>query len=138
MNLSHLQTFDLLYVGTPYSRYPGGIELAFIDTCKLTARLLQVGLKAYSPIAHMHPVSIYGDIDPMDHSIWLPIDKVMMDKADAMLVAMMTGWETSKGIRHEIQAFVEAGKPVYFMSPDDLSYEPQSLDEREQMRGRAA
>lgn len=138
MKLENLKKFDLLYVGTPYSKYPGGIEVAFIDACKLTARLLQdASLKVYSPIVHMHPVAMHGGIDPMDHSVWLAIDAAMMDKSDAMIVAMMPGWESSYGIRHEIQAFVEAGKPVYFLSPDDLSYEPQTLEEREQLRSEA-
>lgn len=134
MNLSRLKDVDLLYIGTPYSRYPGGFEVAYVDTCRLTARLLQAGLRAYSPICHMHGVAIHGGIEPGNHDVWLPIDQAMMDKSDAMIVAMMPGWETSKGIRHEIQAFVEAGKPVYFLSPDDLSYEPQTLEEREQFR----
>jgi len=140
MKIESLKKFDLLYVGTPYSKYPGGIEVAFIDACRLTAQLLTEGLNVYSPIVHMHPIAVHGNIDPMDHAIWLPIDAAMMGKSDAMIAAMRTGWETSAGIRHENQAFVEAGKPVYFMSPDDLSYEPQTIEEREQFRaeGRAA
>lgn len=122
--LSNLKRFDLIYVATPYSKYPGGIDLAFIDACKLTARLLQRGLKVYSPIAHTHPLAIHGGIDPYDHSIWLPFDETMMDKSAALLVAMMPGWETSIGVKHEINVFVEAGKPVFFLSPDDLSIKP--------------
>ncbi len=138
MKFCDLRRFDLIYLGTPYSLYPGCIEAAFVDVCKLAARLLAADIKVYSPIVHMHPVATHGDIDPMDHSIWLPIDKAMMDKSDAMIFAMMTRWESSAGIRHEIQAFVEAGKPVYFLSPDDLSYEPQTFEERQQMRTVAA
>ena len=130
MKLVDLQRFDLIYIGTPYSRYPGGIESAFVDACKLTSRLLREGLAVYSPIAHTHPIAIHGDIDPLDYAIWLPFDAAMMDKSDAMVVAMMTGWESSHGIRHEINAFVAAGKSVYFMNPDDLSFEPCSSEER--------
>jgi hypothetical protein len=130
MNLDDLKKFDLIYIGTPYSRYPGGIDAAFVDACRITARLLREGLSVYSPIAHTHPVAIHGNIDPLDHSIWLPFDAAMMDKSDAMIVAVMTGWESSHGIGHEIEAFVVAGKPVYFMKPDDLSYRPFSSEER--------
>jgi hypothetical protein len=124
MRLSDLKKFDLIYVGTPYSKWADGLDAAFVEAAKLTARLMQSGLKVYSPIAHTHPLAIYGNIDPLDHDIWLPFDGAMMDKADAMIVAMMDGWETSKGVRHEIQVFTEAGKPVFFMSPDDLSFAP--------------
>lgn len=124
MKLSDLKKFDLIYVGTPYSKWADGLDAAFVEAAKLTARLMQAGLKVYSPIAHTHPLAIYGNIDPLNHDIWLPFDGAMMDKADAMIVAMMAGWETSKGVRHEIQVFTEAGKPVFFMSPDDLSFAP--------------
>lgn len=120
MKLSDLKQFALIYVGTPYTKYVGGIDQAFTDACKLTARLMREGLKVYSPIAHTHPLAIHGGLDPLDLSIWLPFDGAMIDKSDAMIVAMLADWETSTGIRHEIQAFTEAGKPVFFLRPDDL------------------
>jgi hypothetical protein len=118
MKLLDLKQFDLIYVGQPFTKYPGGIESAFIDGCKLTARLLRLGLKVYSPIAHAYPLALYGEIDPVDLTIWLPFDAAMMGKSDAMLVAMMSGWETSKGIRHEIEVFTEAGKPIFYLPPE--------------------
>lgn len=121
MRLADLKRYPLIYVGTPYTKYAGGIDAAFTDACKLTAHLLQSGLKVYSPIAHTHPLAIHGGLDPLDLSIWLPFDGAMIDKADAMIVAMLPGWETSTGVRHEIQAFLEAGKPVFFLNPADLS-----------------
>jgi hypothetical protein len=132
MKLSDLKCFDLIYVGTPYSKYPGGVELAFVDAAKLTARLMTEGLKVYSPIAHTHPLAVHGGLDPFDHSIWLPFDATMMEKSDAMIVAMMQGWESSFGIRHEIQVFVEAGKPIYFLDPADLGVEVATDEERAQ------
>lgn len=121
MKLSDLRKYPLIYVGTPYSKYVGGIDAAFTDACRLTARLMQHGLKVYSPIAHTHPLAIHGGLDPLDLSIWLPFDGAMIDKADAMIVAMMEGWETSTGIRHEIHAFLESSKPIFFLNPGDLS-----------------
>ena len=47
--------------------------------------------------------------------------KIAGVKADAMIVAMLPGWETSTGVKHEIHAFIEAGKPVFFLNPADLS-----------------
>jgi hypothetical protein len=62
---------------------------------KLAARLLVAGMRVYSPIAHTHPLAIYGHLDPKDHSIWLPFDETMMAKADVLLVAHMEGWKDS-------------------------------------------
>lgn len=102
------------YLATPYSKYPGGIEKAFREAARLTGLLLQRGICAYSPIAHTHPIAIYGKLDPYDHTIWLPFDEAMMDAAEHLIVAMMPSWETSTGIKHEIEYFTKAGKPVYY------------------------
>ena len=118
--LHDLRRFDLIYVGTPYTRYPAGIEQAFIDACKLTARLLREGLKVYSPIAHTHPIAIHGGIDPLDLAIWLPFDAAIMEKADAMLIGKLTGWLESTGVRHEINTFDIAGKPIFEVDPSTL------------------
>lgn len=121
MNISDLKHFELIYVGTPYTKYPGGIELAFADACKLTARLIGEGLNVYSPIVHCHAVAIHGGIDPLDHKFWLSVDAAMMHKADAMIVAMMDTWEDSTGIKHEVDAFCLANKPWFYLNPADLS-----------------
>lgn len=110
----------LCYLATPYSKYTGGIECAFIDASKLAARLLKAGIKVYSPIAHTHPLARYGNIDPFDHAIWMPFDEAMMDAADALIVAHMSGWDESYGIKHEIEFFQTAGKPIFDLDPVSL------------------
>lgn len=117
MKLDDLKRFDLLYVATPYSKYPAGTEAAFEAAAAITARLMQMGLKVFSPIAHSHPLAVHGDIDPLDHSIWLPFDRVMMAKADALLVVMMDGWEQSFGIQHEIEIFQKSLNPHFYLDP---------------------
>lgn len=108
------------YIATPYTKYPAGIEAAFQDAARAVAGLLRKGFAAYSPIAHTHPVAIYGDIDPLDHSIWLSLDEHMMRAADECFVIHMEGWDTSYGVAHEIKFFQDAGKPVRHVSWPDL------------------
>lgn len=112
-----LKRKDLIYVGTPYTRYPLGIEMAFIHACEVTARLLRKGLKVYSPIAHTHPVAIHGKINPLDHSVWLPFDAAIMDKSDAMIVAKLDTWDKSTGVTHEMNVFTAAKKPIFYYCP---------------------
>lgn len=119
----HLKRFELIYVGTPYTRYVGGIEAAFQDACKLTARLLREGLKVYSPIAHTHPIAIHGGIDPLDLSVWLPFDAAIMAKSDTMLIGKLPGWLISTGVQYEISVFSGAGKPIFAIDPDTLRIE---------------
>lgn len=142
MKLEALKDIGLLYVGTPYSKYEAGIEAAFQDAAALTGELLRQGLCVYSPIAHGHPLSIYGGIDPLDLSIWLPFDATMMARSDALVVAMMQGWEASSGIRHEMEEFVLSGKPVFFLNVETLDLDPLSSEERQSIliaaRGRTA
>lgn len=110
----------LAYLATPYSRYPLGIEQAFMDAAKLAALLMRMNIHVYSPIAHTHPLAVYGRIDPLDHAIWMPFDKMMMDKADVLIVAHMDGWQDSRGVAEEIAVFERAGKPIYDLDPRTL------------------
>jgi|GEM_PF-1391241 len=113
-----LKQFSLVYLATPYSKYPFGRDQAFKDAAALAAVLLGEGVKVYSPIAHTHPLAENSHLDPLDHSIWLPFDEAMMEACDALVVAHMPGWMDSFGVNHEIKHFQSAGKPVFDMDPD--------------------
>lgn len=112
---AYLLDYKLCYLATPYSKYKKGIHYAFADAARVAAELLRNGVKVYSPIAHTHPLAIYGAIDPLDHAIWLPFDEAMMEAADALLVAKMQGWDESRGIKHEIDFFAERGKAIHYL-----------------------
>jgi hypothetical protein len=115
-----LDTEKLIYLATPYSKWSEGLTMAFVEACRLTAKLLQQGYKVYSPIAHTHPIATYGNVDPYDHDVWLPFDKAIMDRADVILVATFDGWRESKGVKFEIETFAAAGKPIRFIDPDTM------------------
>ena len=111
----------LCYLATPYSKWTAGLEDAFVQAAILAARLLTAGLKVYSPIAHSHPLAVHGNLDPLDHNIWLPFDEAMMHAADVLLVAHMDGWRESKGVAHEIDFFDREGKPIFDLNPQTLT-----------------
>ncbi len=113
----------MMYVGTPYSLYEDGLENAFVEAAKVTAELLRRGIPVFSPITHSHPIARYGNIDPLDHKIWLALDEHMMRAADALLVIKMPGWEESYGIKHEVAFFEAAHKMIYYYSWPDLRME---------------
>lgn len=100
------------YLATPYSKYPQGIEAAFQCACSAAARLIERGVNVYSPIAHTHPIAMNGGLDPLDHTIWMPLDEPMMRAAHGLFVLEMPGWDTSKGVAEEIAHFKAAGKPI--------------------------
>lgn len=111
----------LAYLATPYSKYPGGIELAFQEAARLAARLMLLGIRVYSPIAHTHPLAVYGNVDPYAHDIWLPFDEAMMERCDVLIVAHMEGWAESKGMAHELDVFTAAGKAIFDLDPSSLT-----------------
>ena len=108
------------YLATPYSKYPTGIEEAFRVACRATGKLILAGVPVYSPIAHTHPIAIYGGIDPFDYGIWIPADAPMMRAAHGLIVLKLPTWEISYGISEEIKEFSEAGKPIEYLDPEDL------------------
>jgi hypothetical protein len=110
-----IRDYKLCYLATPYSKWPTGIHNAFVAASALAAKLMRDGVKVYSPIAHTHPLAIYGNIDALDHSIWLPFDESMMRVSEALLVAQMPGWKTSRGIAHEIDFFEKLARPVHLL-----------------------
>lgn len=114
----HLTTLagdGFLYLATPYSKHPEGIDAAFRYACHAAGRLLSHGVNVFSPIAHSHPIAIYGNVDPLSHEIWLAADRPFMQAACGMIVVMMPGWETSYGVQQEIAAFTEMNKPIHYL-----------------------
>ena len=116
LDLNQMRAVDgFVYVASPYTKYPGGIEDAFQGACRCAAWLIAQGLSVFSPIAHTHSVAILGGLDPLNHEIWLPADTPLMRAATGLVVAMMPGWRDSFGVRFEIDEFDSAGKPIFYM-----------------------
>lgn len=129
--MKRLAAYPLVYLATPYTKYKPDIDAAFRDAAALAAKLLNLGVSVYSPIAHCHPMSQYGGIDPKDHSIWLPYQTALMTKADAVLVAQLAGWRESFGVAFEISFFKDHAKPVFYLDTVlmRVASEPFDFDE---------
>jgi hypothetical protein len=108
---------SFVYLATPYSKAPQGLDYAHKEACEAAAAWIKAGVPCYSPIAHTHPIAIVGDIDPLNHDIWLPADRPMMDASSALVVVMFTGWDESYGIKCEIREFEHNNKPIFFWQP---------------------
>lgn len=115
-----LDQSKLYYLATPYTKYHAGIWPAYKEAARIAGRLTALGISLYSPIAHSHPLAVYGGIDPLDHSFWMRVDARFVAICDALIVAKMNGWDESKGITIEIAAFATAGKPIFTVEPDSL------------------
>lgn len=110
----------LAYLATPYSRYPLGLEQAFVDACALAARLISAGLHVYSPIAHSHGIAMHGAIEPLDQQFWMAFNGTMLNRCDELFIAHLDGWENSSGIAYEIDYFGRRKKPIFDLNPSTL------------------
>jgi hypothetical protein len=128
---------NLIYLATPYSRYPDGLSKrddiaagglrreralrklheAFTLASENAALLISAGLPIYSPIAHTHPIAIYGGLDPLDLDIWLPFCKPFMDACKGAIYLQGESVEHSAGMSWEGSDFQKAGKPGIDMKP---------------------
>lgn len=114
--LDDMATDGLLwYLASPYSKCSRGIEQAFRDACLQAGWLIRRGIKVYSPIAHTHPIAVISGMNPLDHSIWMPLDEPMMKACVGLIVSMMPGWRESVGIEYEIAHFTQANKPIRYI-----------------------
>lgn len=107
-----------LFLSTPYSKYPRGIEAAFHMACEARAIFVREKIPVFSPIVHSHPVAVMCGLDPLDHSIWLPDNTPMLDTAGALIVWQAESWKQSYGIKVEIEHFTKARKPVIHCHPE--------------------
>lgn len=110
-----LQGKGYWYLATPYTKWECGLNSAFEHACNIAAELLKNGINIYSPIVHGHLLSTYGDINPIDHDIWMKIDAPMVYSSVGMIVVKMPGWDESKGIKHEIIEFKNSHKPIKYL-----------------------
>ena len=109
---------DFFYLATPYSKYPGGLTLAFDMACRAQGRCVKAGIPTFCPIVHTHPVAMIASIDPLSHAIWLAADRPFMEAARGLIVLQATGWDESVGIAHETEHFERVGKPIIYWPPD--------------------
>ena len=118
--LADLVGAGVVYVATPYTDYPYGHAAASYDAARVTAALMRMGICAYSPIVHSHAVAHVGGLDKVDGEFWQRMDAPMVEAADACIVVKMPGWDTSKGVTHEIAEFTAAGKPIVYLDDGEV------------------
>lgn len=110
----------LVYLASPYSKYPGGRAEAFQLACQKAAEVMSMGYAVFCPIAHSHSieeVGMGGEI--MDGDWWLHQDFAVLDKCDELWVYMMPGWEVSYGVGKEIERAKRLGIIIEYLYFDD-------------------
>jgi hypothetical protein len=106
---------DYWYLATEYSKYPEGLDEAYNMALYHMSILMKAGVNVYCPIVHNHEVSKTGL--PTDHDYWMAVDLPMLKHAYGCIVVKTPTWETSSGIRHEIDYCKKHARIVIYMEP---------------------
>ena len=106
----------MIYLASPYTDPdPAVREERFRAVCRVAAELMRRGVLVLSPIAHSHPIAAHGL--PTTWDFWETMDREHLKRCDELVVLMLDGWETSRGVQAEIRIAQELGKPVRYLDP---------------------
>jgi Domain of unknown function (DUF1937) len=111
------------YLGSPYSKFAFGLEAAYRQVSEAAGLLIRAGVPVFCPIAHSHPIAKYGQLDPVNHELWVTVDAPLVRAAGGLIVLMLPGWTESRGLTHERSAFEATDRPVVYMYPGRLPLE---------------
>lgn len=93
----------MVYVASPYNNSnPYIVEQNFKHVTEFVANLCSQGITAFSPITYGHTLINHHEL-PSDWDYWENFCFSFLKRCDKMIVYMMPGWETSRGVQEEIK-----------------------------------
>lgn len=123
----------MIYLATPYSHPDRGERyIRFKIAERQVLILTQGGHVVYSPIVYWHAMAEQSGL-PTTHDFWIHQNEAIMAKSDAIVVVKISGWNTSNGIKHEIDYGYENGIPVYFIEIGDNIVRPYTKRPHQQL-----
>lgn len=106
-----------IYVASPYtSPKRTETEARYIAVRDYTAKLIQEGYPAFSPIVHCHELACFHNL-PTDFEFWKKYNFAMLRGASELQVLALPGWEASIGVQGEIAFAEELNLPYYIFLP---------------------
>ena len=69
----------------------------------------------YSPVIYFRQVALECNL-PHTREFWWGVNKYMLDKSDELWVLLMDGWDTSDGVKQEIEYAKSIGLTIKYMS----------------------
>lgn len=105
----------LIYLASPYSKYPLGREAAYQESCRKAADLMDQGYAVFCPIAHSHAIETIAMDDIKDGDWWLKQDFAILEVCNELFVYQMPGWDTSYGVGQEIEYARQLGMPIRYI-----------------------
>lgn len=103
-----------IYLASPYSDPDEKVRLQrFHNANRQAGRLMLHGHIVFSPISHSHPIALTMDPERVcDHDLWMKQDIPFLEWADQLWIMAVDGWNTSRGVRREIDKAEELSMPI--------------------------
>lgn len=77
------------------------------------------GHAIYCPIAESHSIQrLHVDAMSGGWDFWKGQDLPKLDRCDELWVVQLDGWDTSTGVKGEVEYMREQGKPIKFINPN--------------------
>jgi len=109
-----------IYLGSPYSLYEHGHDKAAAFASEAAGYLMLRGFSVFAPIPHGHFITSTEALPP-DWPFWKRQCEPFIDAASALVVLKLDGWRDSVGLTYEIARFHEAGKPIVYVTMEELA-----------------
>ena len=113
-----------LYVASPFSSLePDEEAFRAVEVQNLCAWLRKNTRYApFSPIAHWDIISFAHDL-PTDAESWWEYNKAWLRRSSMLCVLCIDGWDTSIGVRMEIEFAKHIGIPIIYATWNGEGYE---------------
>jgi nucleoside 2-deoxyribosyltransferase len=100
-----------IYLACPYSIFP---EACFIEANRKAAQFMLEGNIVFSPISHGHSITKQESL-LNSHEFWMMQNLSFIDWCDELYVLQLPHWETSKGVKTEIEYAIKLGKSIKYI-----------------------
>lgn len=101
-----------IYLASPYSHPEMRVRVErFMAAQQAVIEAFRDKIAMFSPIVHWHHLACQYDL-PFEYEYWQAQNDPMVLAAESLVVLGIDGWNTSRGVAHEIELAQYAGKPV--------------------------
>ncbi len=116
----------VFFLSSPYSQSKKIEKERYLKAVAFVAQRMNLGEFILSPIVHCHEVAVRHKL-PTSWEYWRDYCVAMISRCDAVYVLMLDGFETSNGVRDEIQIARELNKEIIYINEDGIIFDPVSI-----------
>lgn len=112
----------MIYLASPYTHpWPEVVEARVTHTAKFLLRHLKQRKPIFSPIVYCHDLATVHHL-PTDANHWWEFNRVFLDRASELWVLHLKDWEKAKGVRQEIDYWLELNPESLAIMYDQEGY----------------